>query len=259
LELDPSAFAEDRSFRQVVSRIYEEWARKQNKIRWGDKTPHYVTYIPTLLEIFPSAKIIHIYRDGRDVALSWLRVRFGPRNLFTAACAWKAMVSRGRQAGATLPEETYLEVRYESLLSHPEETMKHVCEFIGEPFTEAVLRPTVGRLPSRHRPLVGAQRRPSSARTEIITTNTAKWKKNMSGSDRILFESLAGDLLKALGYDTEGVTRRIVLPERVMWEAHNLVLWSLTRVNTSGNHRLLTDYLAQKWAYLRHRLRAVGE
>ena len=258
VQLDPSAFAEDRSYRQVVSRIYAEWASKQNKIRWGDKTPHYVTKIPTLLEIFPSAKIIHIYRDGRDVALSWLRVRFGPRNLFAAARDWKAMVSAGHQAGATLPHETYLEVRYESLLSHSEETMKHVCEFIGEPFSEAVLRPTAMRLGNRHTRLIGAQRR-YSPRTEIITTNAAKWKKNMSGSERILFESVAGDLLQALGYETEGVTRRITMPERVMWEAHNLVLWLLIRVNTKGNHRLLTDYVTQKWAHLRHRLGAVGE
>ncbi len=258
LQLDLSTFAGDRSYRQIVTRIYEEWARKQNKARWGDKTPHYVTKIQILLEIFPSGKIIHIYRDGRDVALSWLRVRFGPRNLFTAAQAWKRMVRTGRQAGATLPEDTYLEVRYETLLSHPAETMKYVCEFIGEPFTEAVLRPTATLLPSRHRNLVGAPRLRTVA-SEIISGNAMKWKKQMALSDRILFESVAGDLLQALGYETAGVTRRIAMPERVMWSAHNLVCWSLIRVNTIGNHRLLADYLTQKWAHLRHRLRAAGE
>jgi Sulfotransferase family len=56
-----------------------------------------------------------------------------------------------------------------------------------------------------------------------------------------------------------GSTRRITMPERVMWEAHNLVLWSLIRVNTAGNHRLLADYAIQKWAALRQRLRAANE
>jgi hypothetical protein len=45
----------------------------------GDKTPNYVLEIPTLLEIFPRAKVIHIYRDGRDVALSWRAIPLGPR------------------------------------------------------------------------------------------------------------------------------------------------------------------------------------
>src|SRR5262245_6365074 len=258
MELDPSTFADDRSYRQIVSRIYEEWARRQNKIRIECKTPNNFAKIPTLLEIFPSAKIIHIYRDGRDVALSWLRVRFGPRNLFTAARDWKALVSAGRQAGATLPNQTYLEVPYESLLGHPVDTMNHVCEFIGEPFSEAVLRPTAMRLGNSHPRLIGAQRR-WSPRAEIITTNAAKWKKNMSVSDQILFESVAGDLLQALGYETQGVARRIAMPERLMWEADNLLRWTLVRLNTKGNHRLLTDYLTQKWANLRHRSGAAGE
>jgi len=256
LRLDPSAFAGDRSFREVVSRIYEEWARMQNKTRWGDKTPHYVTKIPVLLQIFPSAKIIHIYRDGRDVALSWLRMRFGPRNLFAAARAWKAMVSTGRRVRATSPLETYLEVRYESLLGHPQEAMKRVCMFIGEPFTEAVLRPTAARLPGRHPRLIGARGPGRPPASEILSANVSKWKKDMSLSRRILFESVGGDLLQALGYETEGIARRIAMPERLLWEADNLLKWTLIRVNTKGNHRLLADYLTQKWANLRHRLGA---
>lgn len=257
LELDLSSFANDRSYRQIVSRIFEEWARMQNKARWGDKTPHYVTKIPVLLEIFPSAKIIHIYRDGRDVALSWLKQRFGPRNLFAASTRWKDMVSAGRRVGATLPQETYMEVRYESLLSQPGETMKCVCAFLGEPFTDAVLRPssrTTHNPHPTHPPLIGKRpaRSPSS---EIISTNMEKWKRGMSSSDRILFESVAGDLLETLGYQTEGVTRTIAKPERLAWEAHNLLLWLLARINTNGNHRLLKAFLTNKWADIRQRLR----
>ncbi|HEY7320991.1 MAG TPA: sulfotransferase [Candidatus Binatia bacterium] len=259
LQVDLSAFADDRSYRQIVSRIYEEWARKQNKARWGDKTPHYVTSIPILLEIFPSAKVIHIYRDGRDVALSWLRVRFGPRNLFSAARAWKSMVSTGRQVGALLPAETYLEVRYESLLGNPSETMKAVCAFLDEQFTDAVLRPTVARGASRHRPLIGEGRPTRPPSNEIVSANIRKWKKSMSLPDRILFESVAGDLLETLGYETEGVKRRIGKPEQVMWKAHDLFLWLLTRVNTTGNHRLLTDFLTNKWANVRQWLRAAAQ
>ena len=36
----------------------------------GDKTPAYVRSIPTLHDLWPEAKFVHIVRDGRDVALS---------------------------------------------------------------------------------------------------------------------------------------------------------------------------------------------
>jgi len=68
LPLAPEDFADCRSYRQVVCRLFEAWARQENKPRWGDKTPRYVLWIPELVALFPGAKIIHIYRDGRDVA-----------------------------------------------------------------------------------------------------------------------------------------------------------------------------------------------
>jgi len=115
LPLTPDVFAGDRTFRQVVTRLFAAHAASEGRERWGDKTPHYVREIPTLVEIFPGCRIIHIYRDGRDVALSWLATGFQPRNLFTAARTWKEYVCAGRQSGRTLPPEFYLEVRYESL------------------------------------------------------------------------------------------------------------------------------------------------
>lgn len=239
-----------------MARIYEGWACKENKPRWGDKTPHYVTKIPVLLELFPSSKIIHIHRDGRDVALDWVGIRFGPHNLFTAARDWKATVSAGRQAGARLRSETYLEVRYESLVSAPGKTMKRVCAFLDEPFTDAVLRPTPYKSQNRphHRPIFGADR-PRMFSPQIMSTEAGKWKREMPSSDRILFESVAGDLLEELGYETEGITRRIAKPEQLVWRAHNLFLRLLSRLNMTDSHKLLQDSLVRKWAALRYRQR----
>ena len=169
LSLDPSFFAGCRSYSEILSRLYEEWMRREGKIRWGDKTPQYVTEMPTLLEIYPSCKIIHIYRDGRDVALSWLRLGFGPENIFTAARRWKYFVNMGRRAGATLPPETYLEISYETLLSHPEATMRRTCAFLNEPFCRDVLTPKrlgIGLISVRKRKLISD--------SEIVKSNSSK-------------------------------------------------------------------------------------
>lgn len=256
LSLEPSAFAHDRSYAQIARRVYAAWAEKENRPRWGDKTPRYVLKIPLLLKIFPAAKILHIYRDGRDVALSWLRVGFGPRNLFTAARSWKTMVGAGLHAGAALPRETYFQVRYETLLSDPTGAMKEVCAFLDEPFTDAVLRPTVGsESPHGHARFIGHARPRPNRPSEIVAANMEKWKTQMSSSDKILFESIAGDLLETLGYETEGVTRRITRPERWMWNAHHCLLWVLRRLNQKGYYKEVKDALVKRWAVARHRLR----
>src|SRR6266853_585175 len=45
-------------------------ARNQNVERWADCTPEHLLYLERIKETIPEALIIHIIRDGRDVALS---------------------------------------------------------------------------------------------------------------------------------------------------------------------------------------------
>lgn len=258
VRLDPSAFAGDRSHGQILERLYSAWAYAHGKARWGDKTPQYAAAIPALLDIFPDARIIHIIRDGRDVALSLLDVRFGANNVFVAAREWKHYVTAGRRAGESLSPETYLEIRYEALLARPAETMSAVCTFIGEPFTDAVLRPTVSPPPrQRHQARIGAG--PTRRRAaDIVRTNAGKWKSAMTPANRVLFESVAGDLLATLGYETEGVTRHVSAVERGWWLAHHGARWILARLNTVAAHTLLRDFIVTRWADLRGRWRTAA-
>jgi hypothetical protein len=246
-DLSPEAFADCRSFREVVCRLYENYAKKEGKPRWGDKTPQYVTEIPTLLRIFPDARIIHIYRDGRDVALSWLQRRFEARNVYTVARLWKVRVRAGRRDGEALPAGAYLELRYETLLEQPEQTMRRVCEFLGEPYCDDVLRLN---------PIRRKAARPDKEpfRAGIVTANAGKWKNEMSPFNRRLFESVAGDLLETLGYELEGDVRRITLPERLFWGLHNHLLLVMRRLGHEGRRRYFSTLLQFKWAELRSRL-----
>lgn len=246
LPVSSSLFAGYRSYREVVSGIFGEWAAKEGKPRWGDKTPQYVTEIPTLIEIFPSCKIIHIYRDGRDVALSYMKAWFGPGNVFSAASAWKRMVTKGRSDGARAGLERYLEISYERLLDNPGETMEKVCAFIGEPYYEAVLKPnfieTGVNLSMRGG--YGTQR-------EILRTNQGKWKREMADGDRAIFESAAGGLLRELGYETEGLGRGISMYERVLWSIQDYYHFLVMRLKRRNLKVWLSDELLLRWADVR--------
>jgi hypothetical protein len=213
VELEPEAFAGCRSFAAVVDVIYSAFASREGKARWGDKTPHYVTDIPMLLRLFPRAKVVHVCRDGRDVALSYVRAPFGPSNVYVAAVTWRRYVRAGRAAGRQAAG-SYAEVRYEDLLRDPRATMSALCEFLGEPFVEEVLRPDLGarrmwvlrRDPDAHRSL--------AASDAIAGGNHGRWREEMGAGDRALFESIAGDQLAELGYEVEGLARAVRPPER---------------------------------------------
>jgi hypothetical protein len=246
LGLEPASFSDCRSFREVLCRLYETYARHENKPRWGDKTPRYVREIPLLMKLFPGARILHIYRDGRDVALSFSHVWFGPCNTYTAAGHWKRCVNAGRRAAATLPRGTYMEVRYETLLERPRETMQQVCEFIGEAFDEAVLRPSKMEGDPRLHPFPE-----KGSRGALMPTNFGKWKTRMPVKDRVLFESVAGDLLETLGYETEGRIRRISSPERVAWHLHHQLWRRVMKLAAMSNAAFFSTYLQVRRARAR--------
>jgi hypothetical protein len=254
LALDPSQFAYCRSYAEIVAGIYTEWARKENKVRWGDKTPQYVAEIPTLLEVFPNSKIIHIIRDGRDVALSWLRVNFGPENVFTAASDWKRFVEAGRSYGSSAQPGTYMEIFYEQLVEEPRESLERVCAFLDEPFSDDIVKPNPLERNFRE-PKFGKRSPTYASQTEIVGTNPGKWREKMSGRDRVIFESVAGDLLASLGYQTEGITRKITKREQLFWKTHHLFLWSLARLDAGEKGKWLKTDLFLRWTNIRGRYR----
>ncbi|HVY55495.1 MAG TPA: sulfotransferase [Thermodesulfobacteriota bacterium] len=249
LSLSPDSFAGCRSYGEVVSRVFGEWAAKEGKPRWGDKTPQYVTDIPALVEIFPSCKIIHIYRDGRDVAMSYIKEWFGSANVYSAAAVWKRMVTKGRFDGACAGPDRYMEVRYETLLDRPRETMEEVSEFIGEPFDEAMLAPSfIDSGLNLSKP--GGY----GTKTVILGSNQGKWRNEMPLGDRAVFESVAGDLLAELGYETEGAGRPLGVHERFIWRAQDLYKFVNKRLRREGMIDWLPGALLFRWADLRRGL-----
>lgn len=233
-DFDESALRSCRSYAAMIDQMFQTWARKEGKPRWGDKTPSNVLHMHTLRTIFPQAKFIHCYRDGRDVARSLISAPHGPENWFTAALQWKKLVQTGRQTGATFPKGTYTEVRYETLLNDSEGTLRQVCEFLEEPFDSALL--TQNALPSEERVRRVAAFHPFSGgykpQSPIVKDNTNKWKTKVTPQQRIVFESVAGDLLRELGYETEGHRKHIPAYARWGWKAHSLVMETLVKLNT---------------------------
>jgi len=62
---------------EAISAIFATYAAEQGKQRWGDKTPLYMQHLPVLERLFPDARYVHLIRDGRDAALSFLSVPAG--------------------------------------------------------------------------------------------------------------------------------------------------------------------------------------
>lgn len=196
--------ASETTYAGFVTRLYDQVAAQAGKRFAGEKTPDYVRHLPVLHELFPDAKVVHLVRDGRDVALSaleWARPGKGPGRFALweeaplAVCAlwWTRFVLAGRLDGSALGETSYHEVRYENLVERPDVALASVADFLGISFDECMLRFHEGR--ERDDPSLSAKRawRPP-------TTGLRSWRDSIEPRDVALFDHLAAPALDLFGY-----------------------------------------------------------
>lgn len=201
-------------------------------------------------KIFPHARFIHIVRDGRDASLSLLKANFGPRTIFGAATYWKKCVCAGLQAENDLPANQFMKIWYEDLLADTEKGMRRVCDFLGLPFDPAVCTPTVVSFRYR-KPIFSKVAKSYSKNEKVVSANTQKWKEEMSRSDQVVFESIAGDLLEQLGYEIRGLKRELSSKEVFLYRMREYRRLFFMHLFNNQKHKWLWTELQMRWASMR--------
>lgn len=182
----------------ALRRIYGAFATHHGKQRAGDKTPLYVMNIDLLAASFPEARFVHVLRDGRDVALAYLANEWGPTSVEEAAVYWRRHVGAGRRSGGALGPARYREVRYERLVSAPEEVLRDLCVFLDLDYAPEMLR-----YHERADTLIPRAAHPEhhESLAQPPTPGLRRWQDQMATPDVEVFEALAGPTLTATGYE----------------------------------------------------------
>lgn len=199
---------ESSDYVSLIEALYRHFADIHGTDLSGDKSAHYRVLDPDrIFNAYPRSKMLHVVRDGRDVASSWLKQWFGPSDLTEAAGLWCEHIEVNRDWGERNPQR-YLEVRYEDLATSLETEIDRIGHFLGRravPEQVAVEESLLARALSKTNSHAGM--------LEInADENVAKWQTEMSEHDKAVFEKLAGATLISSGYEalvceTDGVVR----------------------------------------------------
>ncbi|TFH33726.1 MAG: sulfotransferase [Anaerolineales bacterium] len=191
---------------QVIERLHLLYAHSMKKRRWGQKTPRFIRHLELLGNHFPEAKFIHLIRDPRAVANSLIRSDVHRSTPYHAAKRWMMDVGAGLAYEQAFPERI-MRIRYEDLVSRPEDTLTSVFGFLEMDYYPYLLHNTSGDADySKFYENIHANlNRPVSA------DHVKRWTTELSPGAIETIEIICAELMERMGY--EPVSASISLKE----------------------------------------------
>lgn len=208
----------DRSERAIFALMMQVYAEKKKGVIstdliLGEKTPTHLYYVPTLLEWFPQAKIIHTFRDPRAIFVSTLKfMKTGewglkaklpsvppwlldpvihPIEVLRITKVWFDAVRLHATYEQLYPQQYHF-VRFEDLISDPAGQLQHICGFLNVPFESQMLEEVA---------VVGSS---FYAQPRVVTgldrKATERWREHIHPLVKAWFSILGSKHLKKFGY-----------------------------------------------------------
>ncbi len=141
-----------------------------------EDSPWNFIWFDRILELVPEARLVHVYRDPRDIVASFRGQRWAPSDPVQGARWLAGLMQRWWLVRERLPKESFLEVSLEDLCTSRERVLRRITEFWGLPWDPAVLRADLSR------------------------SHSGRWKRDLDDTEqRAVSEILAADIA-ALGY-----------------------------------------------------------
>jgi Sulfotransferase domain len=231
----------DNLTRVAINYFLTQRLSKTSKRIVGDKTPFMSKEVlDEISAIYPGARVIHIIRDGRDVAVSamhhiWNHAKehagqlelkteelakrdtyredprrvlgtgeglFTEARLHSVAESWSTQVGRAMRYGPTFLGDKYAEVRYEDLLEHPEEDVGRLLRFLGADADEKSIKRCVESASFER--WSGGRKRGDEESAALLRKGVAgDWRKVFTDQDKRIYKEVAGQMLIELGYERD--------------------------------------------------------
>ena len=163
-------------FRGYLMEFFDRAATFNNAKMTVDHTPSNLIHFDKIRNIIPKAKLIHIYRDPRDVVASYKTRDWGSKSAFENTIWIKDVLFRWKGIRSKLKLNSYIEIKFESLIQSPEKELKRLCEFLRIKYDQSFLNINF----SRH--------------------NIGRWKQDLDEDEKAMIHKCLNDMIVELGY-----------------------------------------------------------
>ena len=194
----------DSSLMAVYGAVHDLMSEAKGAFVWCCKSLANLYFVPELTAFFPDARFIYLYRDGRDVAVSFRKAVVGEKSFYHIACNWH----EEQQLALKLRERTdsgdFFSLSYEELTSNTEATLRRLMGHFNIPFDEHML--TFNNSEDAQATAKSGSLW-SNVVQPVMKSNTRKFLREASERDISIFESVAGESLDRLGYERSFINK----------------------------------------------------
>lgn len=199
-----------KDYAGVCSQLYRQFQiiRGFEQIEiWGDKNNAYGNYVDVLTYLFPSARFIHLVRDGRAVLNSYKKLETNPGHKYapilpktaqSVALRWVDTVSRIDRHLSRLAPENHLTVRYEDVLSNFVPEIGRVCKFLGIEYESKMLH--FDQLNRRHELEPHEYGWKKNTYKPLDSKKAVSWRTELAMQEMEIFERQAASILCRFDY-----------------------------------------------------------
>jgi hypothetical protein len=212
----------EHSLVAVFGAVYDICAEAQGASTWCCKSLANVNYGADIERYFERAKFLYLYRDGRDVAVSFAKAVVGEKHYYHIAKEWAGTQRKALAIRDMVDPARFHAVSYESLTGDTENVARALCEFLEVEYTPAMLdfhQSEEAKRAADSSTLWNNVVRP------VMKDNSKKYLREATEEQISVFENVAGTVLDELGYERAyvpvGMERAFTEEEIAAFDAEN--------------------------------------
>ena len=194
----------ERCLAAVYGAVYDIYAEQNGASTWCCKSLVNIHYIDCIEAYFQHPKYIYLYRDGRDVALSFQKAVVGEKHIYNIAKDWAHTQEKAIDLITHVNPDRIFCISYEELTSKTRDVANNLCKFLNVEYTDNMMdfyKTSEARNAANSSNLWGNVTNP------VMSNNFGKYRTEMPANDIRIFESVAGHILDELGYKREFIKK----------------------------------------------------
>ena len=187
----------NRSLAAIYGSVYDIYTEVHDARTWCCKSLVNIHYIDLIEDHFDRPKYIYLYRDGRDVALSFQKAVVGEKHIYNIAQDWTHTQEKAIELMERIHPNRIFCISYELLTQSPRDVAKSLCRFLGVNYSDSMMdfyKTSEARNAASSSKLWGNVTNP------VMSNNSDKYLTEMTTDDIRIFESVAGHVMDKLGY-----------------------------------------------------------